>query len=211
MPHPTDAAESFGSALPTELDVRPIPRPQRHRAVFAAFADLALGESFVLVTNHDPVPLRAEFDDDQYGASSWDYLERGPEVWRIRIGRIAATPLPRVVAETYALPDARDADTSGAVFRLTMGNRDLDSNVIALPPGGTIGEHEGPALDVLLHVISGGGVLGTEAGDVVLFPGALVWLPRRSRRRFTAGPEGLRYLSVHQRKPGLGLSPRPDA
>lgn len=190
-----------------DLDVRPIPKPQRHRAVFAAFANLAVGESFVLVANHDPVSLRAEFDDDQYGASAWDYLERGPE-WRIRITRTASTPLPRVLTDTLALAAAHDADASGAVFRLTMGNRDLDSNVIALPPGETIGDHVGPDLDVLLHVIAGGGTLATEAGKVTLAPGALVWLPRRSRRQFEAGPDGLRYLSVHQRKPGLGLTRR---
>lgn len=176
--------------------------------MFAAFADLAVDESFVLVANHDPVPLRAEFDDDQYGASAWEYLERGPE-WRIRITRTAATPLPRLLTDTLALADERGADASGAVFRLTMGNRDLDSNVIALPPQGTISEHTGPDLDVLLHVISGTGTLATEGGEVGLVPGALVWLPRRSRRQFTAGPQGLSYLSVHQRKPGLGLTPRP--
>ncbi|MDQ4491538.1 DUF2249 domain-containing protein [Sinomonas sp. ASV486] len=191
-----------------DLDVRPIPKPQRHRAVFAAFANLGVGESFILITNHDPAPLRAEFDSDQYGASSWEYLERGPE-WRLRVTRTAATPLPRVVADTLALAEAHDADASGAVFRLTMGNRDLDSNVIALPPHGTIGEHVGPDLDVLLHVISGSGTLATEGGEVPLSPGALVWLPRRSRRQFTAGALGLRYLSVHQRKSGLGLTPRP--
>lgn len=114
---------------------------------------------------------------------------------------------PRVLTNTVEL-SARDVGASGAVWKLTMGTRDLDSNVIALPPGGTIEEHIGPALDVLLHVLAGDGVLGTGAGDVSLSPGDLVWLPRRSRRRFTAGKEGLRYLSVHQRKPGLGITAR---
>lgn len=39
--------------------------------------------------------------------------------------------------------------------------------------------------------------------------GALVWLPRRSRREITAGADGLRYLSVHRRKPGLRVARRP--
>jgi uncharacterized protein (DUF2249 family)/quercetin dioxygenase-like cupin family protein len=200
---------SHATILPfMDLDVRPIPKPQRKRAVFAAFANLAVDESFVLVTNLDPGPLRAEFEDDQYGASSWEYLERGP-VWRIRVTRTASTPLPRVLADTRALARADDVDASGAVFRLTMGNRDLDSNVIALPPHGSIGEHAGPDLDVLLHVIAGDGTLTTEDGEVALVPGALVWLPKRSRRQFAAGAGGLRYLSVHQRKPGLGLTRRP--
>ncbi|WP_342744140.1 hypothetical protein [Mycobacterium terramassiliense] len=53
----------------------------------------------------------------------------------------------------------------------------------------------------------GGGRLTTETGAVELFPGALLWLPRRSRRRFTAGPDGLRHLTVHRRGEALALEP----
>ena len=87
--------------------------------------------------------------------------------------------------------------------------RDLDSNIIALPPGGSIGAHAGPELDVLLLVLDGAGQLGTELGPVQLHPGALVRLPRRSRREFTACPDGLRYLTVHQRRQSLVLAASP--
>jgi uncharacterized protein (DUF2249 family) len=44
----------------------------------------------VLVNDHDPKPLRYQFEA-QHGASyTWDYLESGPQVWRVRIGRAAA-------------------------------------------------------------------------------------------------------------------------
>ncbi|GAB4100215.1 cupin domain-containing protein [Sinomonas halotolerans] len=119
-----------------------------------------------------------------------------------------AEDLPRILANTRDL--ARDGTASGAVWKLAMGERDLDANVIALGPGDGIGEHAGPGLDVILHVVSGSGLLATEGGDVELEPGGIVWLPRRTRRAFTAGPEGLAYFSVHRRKPGLGLSLRPD-
>ncbi|HLT67675.1 MAG TPA: cupin, partial [Microbacterium sp.] len=76
------------------------------------------------------------------------------------------------------------------------------------PAGDGIAEHAGPELDVLIHVIDGSGTLATEAGGLALEPGALVWLPKRSRRAITAGREGLRYLSVHGRKPMLGLLTR---
>lgn len=121
----------------------------------------------------------------------------------------SGTGLPRILADTRVLAQTHDAAASGAVFRLTMDPRDLDANVVALPAGGTIEGHVGPDLDVLLHIVSGGGVLSTDGGDLRLSPGKLVWLPRRSRRAFAAGPDGLSYLSVHVRKPGLGLSPRP--
>ena len=63
----------------------------------------------------------------------------------------------------------------------------------------------GPDLDVLLFVLSGAGQITTELDTLDLHAGALVWLPRRSQRRFTAGPEGLRYLTVHQRRQSLVL------
>jgi len=74
--------------IPEVLDVREIPHGRRHPRIFGTYAGLAPGESFVLVNNHDPKPLRREFQatyPDQYG---WDYLEAGPHRWQVRIGRL---------------------------------------------------------------------------------------------------------------------------
>lgn len=82
-----------GGALdvPATLDVREIPHGRRHPRIFGIYARLAPGESFVLVNNHDPKPLRREFQatyPDQFG---WDYLEAGPDQWQVRIKRL---PVP---------------------------------------------------------------------------------------------------------------------
>ena len=187
-----------------ELDVRQLRKPNKHPTIFATYAALAVGESFVLVNNHDPKHLRAEFDADHPGSYGWEYVEKGREVWRIRISKLTSTPLPRILANTTDLTAGADAepDATGAVWRLQARERDLDSNVIALPAGGGIDSHAGPDLDVLIHVLSGSGT-----GTIDLSPGALLWLPRRSRRQFAAGPDGLRYLTVHQRRQALVLEP----
>ena len=91
-----------------------------------------------------------------------------------------------------------------------MRQRDLDSNVIRLQPGATIASHVGPDLDVIILVLSGGGQVGTELGIVDLHADALVWLPRRSRRQISAGPQGLTYLTVHRRRQALALAPSPS-
>ena len=117
--------------------------------------------------------------------------------------------VPRIVADTAALLAELGADQAGSVWQLTPASRDLDANIIALPPGDEIAAHDGPDLDVLIHVLAGSGTLETAAGKIALATGALVWLPRRSRRRFAAGPEGLRYFTVHHRKPALSISARP--
>jgi quercetin dioxygenase-like cupin family protein len=120
------------------------------------------------------------------------------------------TAAPRILARTDQLTTTTgDGNTNGAIWKLQEDRRDLDSNIIALAPEGTIDAHTGPDLDVLIHVLAGSGKLTTELDTLELTPGALVWLPRRSRREFTAGPDGLRYLTVHQRRHALVLDAPP--
>lgn len=194
----TDTAEK-------ELDVRRLRKPDKHPAIFGTYDELYVGESFVLVNDHDPRHLRDEFENEHPRGYDWEYLSREPRDWRIRITKLASTPLPRILANTTDLAGA-EPDAAGAVWRLPVADRDLDANVIALPPGHTIDRHTGPELDVLIHVLAGYGVLTTELTDIALEPGVLAWLPRHSIRQFTAGAEGLRYLTVHQRRQVLGLT-----
>ncbi len=70
-----------------ELDVRTIPPREKHPAIFRTFDSLAHGESFVLVNDHDPYPLRHQFEATRPGAFSWKYLESGPIVWRVAIAK----------------------------------------------------------------------------------------------------------------------------
>lgn len=189
-----------------ELDVRGLPKPDKHPTIFACYSALPVGGSFVLVNDHDPKHLRDEFEMDYPRAFSWEYLTQEPRNFRIRIGRTTSTPLPRVLADTVALTaDTATSDAKGAVWTLPVRDRDLDVNVIAIPAGGTIDAHVGPDLDVLIHVVAGSGELVTEAGTLELKTGALVWLPRRAQRQFTAGSAGLRYLTVHRRRQALVL------
>jgi uncharacterized protein (DUF2249 family) len=72
--------------------VRRFPHGQRHDVIFTTFDALADGAGFVLVNDHDPKPLRYQFEAQHAGAYSWDYLEAGPTVWRVRIARLAGQP-----------------------------------------------------------------------------------------------------------------------
>lgn len=193
-----------------ELDVRGMHKPDKHPAIFAAYDALPVGGAFILINDHDPKHLRDEFETDHPRGYGWEYLSRERRNWRIRITRLAATPLPRVLADTTELAaSVGEPGVSGAVWRLQEEERELDSNVIALPPEGGIGSHIGPDVDVLIHVIAGTGRLTTELDTIDLEPGAIVWLPRHSRREFTAGTEGLRYFTVHRRRQSLALATAP--
>lgn len=72
-----------------DLDLREVPRPLRHPLVFERLDALPLGDSFVLVNDHDPVPLSRQIESVQPGQAAWEYILRGPEIFRIRIRRIA--------------------------------------------------------------------------------------------------------------------------
>jgi len=79
-----------GPAPDPDLDVRDLPPARRHEAIFAAYRALTPGAGFVLVNDHDPKPLRYQFEAEHPGEFTWDYLEDGPQAWRVRIGRAAA-------------------------------------------------------------------------------------------------------------------------
>lgn len=72
------------------LDVRTLPPMQRHSLIFQSYEQLKPDEAFELVNDHDPKPLYYQFDAENKGEFTWDYLEQGPEVWRVRIGKVAA-------------------------------------------------------------------------------------------------------------------------
>ncbi len=189
-----------------ELDVRPLRKPDKHPTIFARYADLAVGSSFVLVNDHDLRHLHEEFETELAGSYDWEYLSKQPRDWRIRISKLISTALPRVLVKSAEIDQqSTDPDARRVLWKLTMRERDLDSNIVSLPPGGGIDAYDGPNLDVLIHVLAGEGRLTTEADTLDLQPGAVLWLPRRSRRQFDAGARGLRYLTVHQRRQALVL------
>jgi uncharacterized protein (DUF2249 family) len=74
-----------------ELDARAIPHAIRHATIFGALDAVAPGSALVLVAPHDPLPLLAQVGDRYAGAFSVEYLERGPEAWRLLLSRAGHT------------------------------------------------------------------------------------------------------------------------
>lgn len=85
-------------------------------------------------------------------------------------GELSATPLPRVLANTADLTRDAPAARTGVTWKLELPERDLDSNVISMPPAGRIEAHGGSDLDVLVHVLAGTGQVTTEIGVIPLRP-----------------------------------------
>jgi len=76
------------------IDLRQTPRERRHSTVFYAFDSLGVGESFLLVNDHDTRPLRAQMEQLRPGELAWEYEVQGPHEFRIKVSRIAASAIP---------------------------------------------------------------------------------------------------------------------
>ena len=71
------------------FDVRSLVPAQRHAKIFELVNELVPGGSFVLVNDHDPKPLYYQLEAEYPKQFSWTYVDRGPEVWRVEIGRLS--------------------------------------------------------------------------------------------------------------------------
>ena len=73
------------SNFATSIDVRTLERGSKKDIIFEAFEKLNLDEKMELINDHDPRPLYKYFMSKVPEKFKWEYLEQGPEVWRIVI------------------------------------------------------------------------------------------------------------------------------
>lgn len=59
----------------------------RHQTIFETFDSLNPGEFMQLTNDHDPKPLHYQFMMEREGHFSWEYLEEGPDQWKVAIGK----------------------------------------------------------------------------------------------------------------------------
>jgi uncharacterized protein (DUF2249 family) len=80
-------SETNATATLQVIDVTTIAPRERHPLIFSTFDQLRSGQSFILVNDHDPKPLHYQFMFEREEAFAWEYLEEGPDTWRVRIGK----------------------------------------------------------------------------------------------------------------------------
>ncbi len=83
--------DTTANLTPAHFDVRVISCREKHALIFQRWAGLAVGEHFILVNDHDPVPLYYQFAAQFPDAFTWEYLVEGPDEFQVKITRIAAT------------------------------------------------------------------------------------------------------------------------
>jgi regulator of cell morphogenesis and NO signaling len=80
----------------TNLDVTVLEPRQKHPTIFARYDDLAPGASLIIYNDHDPKPLYYQLLGERGNNFNWEYLEQGPEWWRVKITKHGANTEPTV-------------------------------------------------------------------------------------------------------------------
>ncbi len=70
------------------LDLRPMPPFERHEKIFEIWEKLKPGRILRIINDHDPRPLRYQFEAEQKGKYEWEYGQNGPEDWIVKIKRV---------------------------------------------------------------------------------------------------------------------------
>ncbi|MCE7956212.1 MAG: DUF2249 domain-containing protein [Bacteroidetes bacterium CHB6] len=74
-----------GYSVVNTFDVRPYTPSDRHEMFYKAFADIKTGEAFEFINDHDPKPLYYQMEAESKEPFRWEYLEKGPVVWKVRV------------------------------------------------------------------------------------------------------------------------------
>lgn len=123
----------MADAQTIEIDVRAIPTWERHPKIMALFDSLEEGGELLIRSDHEPRPLRAEFDRTRHGRYVWLQRMIAGDLWEVTLRRVhAAGPreligdfLRRTPLLADALPHTQEAFESSAVERSLTRNETI--------------------------------------------------------------------------------------
>jgi quercetin dioxygenase-like cupin family protein len=84
-------------------------------------------------------------------------------------------------------------------------SEDLNATLLAWEPGSGPPEHVNAERDVVVAVVEGSATVTVDGREQRLGPGGALIIGKGRARQVTAGPDGVRYLSVHTRRPPLQI------
>lgn len=107
-------------------------------------------------------------------------------------------------ASTHAPSELLTLEGTGPVWGTET--EDLNATLVAWPPGGGPSEHVNRERDVLLVVLAGSATVTVDGEAHVVDAGKVITIEKGSARVIAAGPDGVRYVSVHVRRAPLQIS-----
>lgn len=91
------------------LNVTLLEPRQKHPTIFVRFDELAEGESLTIHNDHDPKPLYYQLLGERGNIFTWEYLEEGPEWWKVKISKKISGEHDETLGE-IAAKDLRKAE-----------------------------------------------------------------------------------------------------
>lgn len=91
------------------LNVSLIEPKLKHPTIFKHFDELEPGEEFMIDNDHDPKPLYYQLLGERGNIFTWEYVEEGPQRWKVRIAKRPETAPGETVGE-IAAKDIRKAE-----------------------------------------------------------------------------------------------------
>ncbi len=119
-----------------------------------------------------------------------------------RLFPLIETLLPEALT---ALGNAATHEGSGPVW--ATESEELNATLLYWRAGEGPPEHINDERDVLVVVLAGSAIVSTDEDERELAVGEATIIAKGRRRKISAGREGVRYLSVHRRRPPLQIAP----
>jgi quercetin dioxygenase-like cupin family protein/iron-sulfur cluster repair protein YtfE (RIC family) len=184
----------------SELLTRALLEHQRiHALVSELEAELAAGEVSSASMRHlaDALEQHIRFEE----RTLFPYIEElAGEADLRRLEAAADTPTP-----------AKIPSPEGTGLLWGTETEDLNATLLAWSPGGGPEEHVNRERDVLLVVLAGSATVTVDGQPQLVEAGQAIAIEKGSARRIAAGSLGVRYLSIHTRRPPLQISRSPAA
>ena len=81
------------------LNVTLIEPKFKHPKIFQKFDSLSAGEGFIIDNDHDPKPLYYQLIGERGNVFNWEYLENGPDRWKVKITKLGADETLETIGE----------------------------------------------------------------------------------------------------------------
>ncbi|MEO6684201.1 MAG: iron-sulfur cluster repair di-iron protein [Ginsengibacter sp.] len=91
------------------LNVTLLEPRMKHPTIFVRFDELNTGESLTIFNDHDPKPLYYQLLGERGNIFTWEYLEEGPELWKVKITKKLSGEDEETLGE-IAVKDLRKAE-----------------------------------------------------------------------------------------------------
>ncbi len=107
------------TAHPNTINVQELEPALRHQTIFNVFNTLKEGEHLIIHNNHDPMPVYYQLMNMRGNIFSWEYLQKGPEWWDIKVTRtVPIVPTENETDVILNIPAVQPSQKHALIFEV---------------------------------------------------------------------------------------------